>query len=113
MTVERHLILQELTLQPSVERLPCFKGWLMARVAEGFGYWLQHGTSARQLTVGDGFIVAGNANGLVRASQLGTLKLQFFTVQPQYLAGVFTVAEWHQFEIAPGNSSLPVLFFTA
>jgi AraC-like DNA-binding protein len=113
MTAERHLILQELTLQPSVERLPCFEGWLMARVSEGFGYWLQHDTSARQLTVGDGFVVTGNANGVVRASQLGTLKLQFFTVQPRHLTGVFTVAEWHQFEIAPGNSSLPVLFFKA
>jgi hypothetical protein len=113
MSIERHLILQELTLQPSAERLPHFKGWLMARVSEGFGYWLQPGTSARQLTVGDGFIVTGNANGVVRASQLGTLKLQSFTVQPQHLTGVFTVAEWHQFEIAPGNSSPPVLFFRA
>jgi hypothetical protein len=113
MTVERHLTLQELTLQPSDERLPCFTGWLMARVAEGFGYWLQPGTSARQLTVGDGFIAVANANGVVRASQLGTLKMQFFTVQPRHLTGVFTVAEWHRFEIAPGNSSLPFLFFKA
>jgi AraC-like DNA-binding protein len=111
MAVDRHLILQELTFEASEEGLPRFKGWLMARVFDGCGYWLQHGVSARQLTVGDGFIVAGKVNGVVRASQLGPLKLQFFAVHPQNLTGVFTVAEWHQFEIAPKNSPLSVLFF--
>jgi AraC-like DNA-binding protein len=113
MAADRHLILQEFTLEASEERLPRFKGWLMARVFDGCGYWLQHGASARQLTVGDGFIVAGKANGIVRASALGLLKLQFFAVHPQNLTGVFTVAEWHQFEIIPQNSPLPVLFFKA
>ncbi len=113
MTVERHLILQALTFQPSEEGLPRFKGWLMARVFEGVGYWLQQGTSAFQLTMGDGFIVTSKINGIVRTSQLGPLKLQFFAVHPRHLTGVFTVAEWHQFEIAPNNSVIPALFFKA
>jgi AraC-like DNA-binding protein len=113
MTVNRHLILQEMTIQPSEEGLPRFKGWLMLRLFEGFGYWLQHGAAAVELKGGDGFILTGKVNGLVRASQLGPLKLQFFAVHPQYLTGVFTVAEWHQFEIVPNSSFLPVLFFRA
>jgi len=113
MTVERHLILQSLTLPPSAEWSPRSQGWLVARVAEGTGYWLQHGAEARQLGVGDGLLILHNANGVVRASQLGSLKLQFFTVQPQFLNGLLTVTEWHQLEVAPRDASSPVALFTA
>ncbi|MGA3284024.1 MAG: helix-turn-helix domain-containing protein [Verrucomicrobiota bacterium] len=105
--------MQELTLPPSAEWIPRNHGWLVARVAEGTGYWWQHGAETRQLTAGDGLIVLRNANGVVRASQLGPLKLQFFIVQPQFLNGLLTVTEWHLLEVAPKNSSSPVSFFTA
>ena len=113
MTIERHLILQELVLSPSAEWPARCHGWWLARVAEGTGYWLQHGTETRQLTAGDGLIVRRNANGVVRASQLGPLKLQFFTVQPQYLNGLLTVTEWHQLEVAPPKTAAAVSFFNA
>jgi AraC-like DNA-binding protein len=113
MIVERHLILQELTLPPSTEWLPRCNGWLVMRVAGGAGYWLQHGVEPRQLTVGDGLIATRNVNGVIRASQLGPLKLQFFTVQLQYLNGVLTVAEWQQLEINPNSPAPPVSMFTA
>jgi hemolysin activation/secretion protein/AraC-like DNA-binding protein len=112
MTVERHLILQELALRPSGEWTPQIRGWVVARVAEGVGYWL-HGGNARELNVGDGFIVGINTGSLLRSSQLGPLKFQFFTVQPQYLNGVLTVAEWHQLEAAANNPSTHVLIFNA
>jgi len=60
-----------------------------------------------------GLMVLRNANGVVRASQLGLLKLRFFTVQPQYLSGLLTVMEWHQLEVAPRNPALPVSLFSA
>ena len=85
--------------------------WVVARVAEGSGYWLSG--SARELNVGDGFVADCKANPVVRASQLGSLKLQFFTVQPQYLSGLLTVTEWHQLESASDNPLARVLFFTA
>jgi AraC-like DNA-binding protein len=110
---ERHLILQELTLPSSAEWLPRCSGWLIARVAEGTGYWLQPKAAHRQLNPGDGLIVIRNTNGVVRASQLGPLKLQLFIVQPQYLNGLLTVAEWHQLEVAPDNSWSPVSVFAA
>lgn len=113
MIVERHLILQALTLASSAEWVPCCQGWLMARVAEGTGYWLPHRAAHRQLNPGDGLIVVRNADGVVRASRLGPLKLQFFTVQLQYLNGILTVAEWQQLEVAPNHPDLPASIFTA
>jgi hemolysin activation/secretion protein/AraC-like DNA-binding protein len=112
MTVERHLILQELTLRPGVEWTPQHRGWMVARVAEGVGYWMQGGT-ARELNVGDGFVVGFSAKILLRSSQLGQLKLQLFTVQPQYLNGVLTVAEAHQLEAAPDGPLPQVSIFSA
>lgn len=112
MAIERHLILQELTLRPSGEWTPQFRGWLVARVAEGSGYWLHDGP-ARELNAGDGFVMSGNVRALLRASQLGLLKLQYFTVQPQYLNGLLSVLEWHQLEAAAASPSTPVFFFSA
>jgi hemolysin activation/secretion protein/AraC-like DNA-binding protein len=112
MTAERHLILQELTLRPSGEWTPLGRGWVAARVVEGVGYW-RHGGAARELNAGDGFVAACNAGVIVRSSQLGILKLQYFTVQPEYLNGLLTVSEWHQLEFAPHGSAPQVLFFGA
>ncbi|HLX94276.1 MAG TPA: helix-turn-helix transcriptional regulator [Verrucomicrobiae bacterium] len=112
MIVERHLIMQELTLPSSTEWLPRCHGWLMARVAAGTGYWLQHGIEPRQLAAGDGLIATRNVSGVIRASQLGPLKLQFFTVQLQYLNGVLTVAEWQRLEVAPDQPAPSVSIFT-
>ena len=99
MTSDQHLVLKETTLRPSEEWTPQGNGWIVARVAEGSGYWLHDGT-ARELNVGDGFVVGGNACGRLRSSQLGSLKLQFFSVQPQYLNGLMSVAEWQRLEVA-------------
>ncbi len=85
----------------------------MVRIVEGVGYWLQPGAVARQLTMGDGLIAARNTGGVVRASQLGPLKLQFFTVHPQHLHGLLTVTEGHQLEPPPNNSSLCLSVFAA
>src|SRR5882757_9288909 len=112
MTVERHLILQELTLRPSGEWTPHYRGWVVARVAEGAGYWW-HGGNARELNVGDGFVVGCNSNVRLRSSQLGPLKLQFFTVQPEYLNGILTVTEWHQLKVLPDHQPLYVSVFSA
>jgi len=88
------------------------QGWTVARVAEGVGYWL-HGGSARELKPGDGFAVAGGSSMVLRASQLGPLKLEFFLVHPQFLNGLITVTEGHQLEQAGKNSSAQVFIFTA
>jgi hemolysin activation/secretion protein/AraC-like DNA-binding protein len=111
MAIERHLTLQELTLRPSGEWTPQARGWLVARVAEGSGYWL-HGGAVRELNAGDGFVLGGNARVLLRASQLGLFKLQYFSVQPQYLNGLLSVAECRRLEAAAASPSPPVSFFS-
>jgi len=113
MTVERHLILQERELPPSAEWQPRTNGWLCLRVAAGQGYWLQSGEAVRSLTAGDVLFMAGNINGAIRASQLGPLKLQFFTVAPQMLTGVVTLTECRQFELARNHPELAARVFTA
>ncbi len=77
--------------------------------------------TCRALNAGDGLVLATykstwlgfNGAGLLRTSQLGPLKLQFFTVQPQFLNGLLTVAEWHRLEIAPAATAPPATFFAA
>ena len=77
---------------------------------EGGGYWLQGG-QARELNSGDGFVVAGGAQAVVRASQLGPLRMQFFTVQPHYLNGLLTVGEGRQLEsLGQQGGALTVVF---
>ena len=112
MAIERHLILQELVLRPSGEWTPSASGWTVARIAEGVGYW-QQGGSAREFKAGDGFVAAGNAGFILRASQLGPLKLEFFSVQPQFLNGVLTVTEGHQLAQAANNSAARLIPFAA
>jgi len=85
----------------------------MVRVAAGVGYWLQPGVAARQLGAGDGLMTTGNGNGVLRASQLGELKLQFFFIHPQYLNGLLTVPEWHRLEVTPKDGAFPASIFTA
>jgi|SRR5665213_215601 len=112
MTVERHLIIQELSLRPSGEWKPDGRGWTVMRVAEGAGYCLQ-GSAARELNAGDAVITGPVTNAVFRASQLGVLKLEFFLVLPQYLNGLLTVTEWHQLEDASSRNVPHILCFAA
>ena len=112
-TAQRHLILQEKELNPSSEWQPRANGWLGLRVAVGQGYWLQNGAPVRSLGAGDVLFINESVNGALRASQLGPLKVQYFTVSLPMLTGVLTLAESHQFEIARQNPDLPVMAFSA
>ena len=112
MTVERHLVLQELTLHPSGEWTPPTQGWTVLRVVEGAGYWLQGG-SARELNSGDGFVCSSRANFVLRASSLGVLRVEFYGVQPQFLNGLLTVAETHRLEQTETISTAQYFLFSA
>ena len=112
MALDRHLILQELTLRPAGEWTPPASGWVVVRIADGVGYWLQGG-SAREFKTGDGFVTSGQVNFLLRVSQLGPLKLEFYCVQPQFLNGVITVTEGHQLAQAAKNLGSRLIAFTA
>jgi len=98
-------------LAPAAEQLPVFDGWLMARVAEGVGYWLEPDLPPTQLNPGDGFVASLGVTGRVRASQLDPVKLQYFTIQPHDLEGLLTVVEWHRLEVARRRHAIPMRFF--
>jgi AraC-like DNA-binding protein len=94
----QHLTLAELTLLPSGEWFPKGEGWVVARISEGSGYWLQR-EGARQLGTGDLVVAARNWQGAIRASSLGPLGLQYFFVQTRFLSGIISVMEAKQLEI--------------
>jgi hemolysin activation/secretion protein/AraC-like DNA-binding protein len=112
MPSERHLILQELTLLPSAELRASFHGWMVTRLADGAGYWLYQG-AARELAIGDMLVVTRISGGIIRASLLGPLKLQFFMVQPRLLNGVLAVTDWQQLEACTGAPTGPSCFWAA
>ena len=114
MSIERHLIIHEVTVRPCGEWSPPVPtpSWIVVRVAAGIGYWLQGG-SARELKLGDGFLGTDASRLVLRASQLGSLKLEFFCVQPQFLNGLITVTEGHKLELAGGDLAAQAIFFGA
>jgi AraC-like DNA-binding protein len=107
-------------------------GGLPARIENGLQRGAMQEGGTRALNTGDGLVLApcnngagpsgragdryctglaSNGVGRLRASQLGPLKLEWFTVQPQFLNGLLTVAEWHQLEMS--HSAPHVVHFTA
>ena len=112
MNIERHLILQSVVLLPSGEWSPPAQDWVVARVAEGAGYWL-HNSQARELNEGDGFVASGCQNMVVRASQLGSLKLDLFLIQTPLLNGLLTVTEGNKLEQVAHRLHGQNIFFTA
>jgi len=111
MSIELHLFLQEITLLPSGEWTPDNQCWTTLRVADGYGYSLHDGPT-RELKTGDTIIVSPNANVILRASQLGKLKLEFFTVVLQRLYGLITAVEWRQLERL-SHQTTPHVFYHA
>ncbi len=113
MTTEQHLTLHELLLAPSGEWVPRGEGWIILRVAEGFGYLLQRGGGVREFGAGDCLVMAHRGNGSFRASRLGPLKLQFYLIDLQSINGLFTLAEGRQLEAAFDGTPPHVSVFTS
>jgi len=108
----QHLDLRELTLRPGGEWSPPHSGWAMARVAEGVAYLMGVG-EARELKAGDVFVTPCKSGVVLRASQLESLKLQFFVVQPDYLSGLLSVAEQFKFKALISRPARCVFVFLA
>ena len=112
MSIERHLIIHEVTVRPCGEWSSPTPSWIVVRMAAGIGYWLQGG-NARELKPGDGFVGTDASRLVLRASQLSSMKLEFFCVQPQFLNGLITVTEGHKLELAGKNLAAQAIFFEA
>lgn len=112
MSTELHLVLQELILSPSEEWRPAAQAWTAVRVANGYGYCLAS-REARELKPGETIIISPGAGAVFRASQLGEWQLEFFTVEPHLLDGLFTVMEWHQLESISTKNTQRVFYYAA
>jgi AraC-like DNA-binding protein len=95
----QQLLMQELTLVPAGEWSPVFPGWLLVRLTQGLGYWMQpRGTL--ELPSGSVLVLSEQARGVIRSSQLGPAACHFFFVEPRKLTGLITLAEQRRLEEA-------------
>jgi AraC-like DNA-binding protein len=87
-----HLYLEELVLAPSQEWTPFLPGWHFLWLAEGQCFWLGENLVV-DLESGEILVLGPARNGVLRASQLGTARLDYFRLCPEYLAGLFSLNE--------------------
>jgi AraC-like DNA-binding protein len=89
---EPHLVVNELALQPGGEWSPQLPGWLVIHVTSGVGYWL-HPRLNWELQMGAIMLLSDQAQGCIRASQVGELRLRFFRIEPGKLIGLVNLAD--------------------
>lgn len=85
-------------MSPQDEWTPGFRGWVMCQIESGTGYWM-HPQLNQELETGTVLLLASEASGSIRASQVGGgLTLYFFKVEPARLTGLITLGEQVFFE---------------
>ncbi len=89
---EEHLAIRRFSILSGKEWSPKPSDWLLIRVEEGTGYWLQ-GQSSIDLETGTALVIAGDGQGYIRASQLNCMSLRSFSVTPARLTGLMTLSE--------------------
>lgn len=96
---ELHLTVRETSLPAGLEWCPQFSSWLMLQVEAGTGYWI-HTRENMELERGTVLVLPPDSDGTILASQVGTLALGFFGVDPMRLMGLMTMAEQTFFRTA-------------
>jgi AraC-like DNA-binding protein len=89
---EPHLAIREFSVPPGGEWVPRSPGWSLIQIGRGAGYFLQP-QSSLELETGTALLVASQAQGSIRASQLSELFLYSFSVTPARLTGLITMGE--------------------
>jgi hemolysin activation/secretion protein/AraC-like DNA-binding protein len=112
LSVERHFVLQELTLLPSGEWFPRADAWLMVRIDGGSGYWLHRGTAA-PLNPGDVLAATPQSGGVIRASGIGPIKLHFYSVSPVQLSGFLSARDVQILKPGGPGASAQALIYSA
>ena len=94
-----HLVLHEVSVPAATEWSVDLPGWLFVRVRQGEGYAFREKTPVL-LSDGDALVHAPGRPCQVRASQLGELRIQFFQIFPELLAGTISATERQYLERA-------------
>jgi AraC-like DNA-binding protein len=107
---EVHLTIREFSIPQGEEWTPRAAGWSVIQVRRGTGYYLLPQQN-RELEPGAVLLTAGHSQGSLRASQLGELVLNSFSVLPTRLAGLITLSEQNFLEQAAGKKDSALKFF--
>ncbi len=102
---EPQLIVGEMALLPGGEWSPQMSGWLVIHVSCGAGYWL-HPRMSWELQTGAVVLCSDQAQGCVRASEVGELRLHFFRLDPRKLTGLLSLADQALLANAAGDEKL-------
>jgi transcriptional regulator GlxA family with amidase domain len=93
------LVLQETVLRPGGEWTLVAPGCSLVYLSQGVGYWLGPAANC-ELATGSMLVLWERSRGLLRASQLGDAVLHSFSVRPERLSGLVTLAEQRSLEQA-------------
>ena len=93
-----HLLINESDLQPGSEWKDSSPGWKIILVSRGFCYWIAR-ADIRELQTGDVLVLGPSADGVLRASQIGAITLQFFYFRPEHLVGLMSLSERLSLEV--------------
>lgn len=85
-------------------------GWVFLLVSRGVAYWL-HPRLKQELVAGSALLISEHAFGVVRASQLNEVEIQFFRVNPNRLSGLMNYGEQQLLEQAARQEPSAVRFF--
>jgi AraC-like DNA-binding protein len=107
---EPHLVIKELSLLPGLEWVPRSTGWTLIQITSGTGYFLQPRVN-QELEPGMVILAAADAQGSIRASQLGELSFCFYPVELERLTGLITLDEQAFFETAAFKEKHSVKIF--
>ncbi len=69
-----------------------FRDWALIQIRSGICYW-QQPNLARDLPIGSVLLVAGDVEGVLRASLLGEVEIAYFCVEPQKFTGIMSLSE--------------------
>ena len=94
-----HLAIRELKLAPGAEWKPQASEWSVLHVSSGVGYWMQ-GRMNFEILTGAAAVVSERSQGVLRSSQINSMVLDIYTVQPERLAGVLSLGEQQALAVA-------------
>jgi AraC-like DNA-binding protein len=89
---EPHLVIKDLSLPPSGEWKPELQGCSVAQVRKGIGYW-QQPNLVQELGPGSLLVFSGDADGLIRASQLSEANVSYCCMDLERLTGLLSLGE--------------------
>lgn len=97
-----HLRIVTFELEPGQEWAEPSSSWRILRLTKGDAYWLEP-TKPQAIAQGELLVLAPGAPGILRASQLNKVVVDWFSFDPASLSGFFTMSERYVLERAAGG----------